>query len=252
MIPELRQQNILKIIENNEFVSIATLCQKLNVSHMTIRRDLNKLESEGLVIQISGGVKSFKKINSEPSHQDKTLMFSDEKRKIGQYAASIIPKDSCIYLDAGTTSLALCTFICNRDDLTIISNDLAVLNYLSTNSDNNLIIAGGKIRSKNLSTVGPLAALCLSKLNIDIAFLSASSFNITGISTPDEEKVVVKEQVCKQASKIVLITDSSKYGQIATYIAVPLEVIDLIITDKNLSQTAESLITSKNIELKLV
>ena len=211
-----------------------------------------KLEEEGLVVQVSGGVQAAKRLHIEPSHQVKENLMSEEKKRIGKKASAIIPKNSCIYLDAGTTSLALARFIADRNDLTVVSNDLAVMDYLALNSKSTLIMTGGIVRTENLSTVGHLTSKMILNLSIDIAFMSASSWDLRGITTPDPDKVPVKEAAVQSANKAVLICDSSKYAQYATYLAVPLDKIDMLISDVNLSELAQRSLIKQGIELSLV
>ena len=252
MIPIERRQAILRTLQHEGIARINTLAEVLHVSHMTVRRDLQKLEEEGLVVQVSGGVQASKRLHIEPSHQVKENLMSDEKNRIGKRAASIIPEKSCVYLDAGTTSLALARYLADRDDLTIVSNDLAVMDYLALNSKNILIMTGGIVRTENLSTVGFLTAKIISSLSFDLAFISASSWDMRGITTPDPDKVPVKEAAVKSANKSILICDSSKYAQYATYIAVPLNAINTVISDVNLSELAQKSLTKQGIKLELV
>ena len=226
----------------------------LPVSPLTIRRDVHKMEEDGLVVQVRGGVKSVKRLQDEPSHQEKASLFAAEKERIAAAASMLIKENSCIYLDAGTTSLALCKHLNNRNDLTIISNDIEVIHTLlsAPQCHNNLIMIGGQIRNQNFSSVGYAAANMISGYAIDIAFLSASSFDRRGITTPDPEKVPVKQAASAAANKRVLICDSSKYAQQANYVAVPLKQIDTIITDDELSEAGKDLINEAGIELIIV
>lgn len=253
-IPLLRQKTILEILNKQGFVKISALAKSFAVSPLTIRRDVHKMEEDGLVVQVRGGVKSVKRLQDEPSHQEKASLFAAEKERIAAAASMLIKENSCIYLDAGTTSLALCKHLNNRNDLTIISNDIEVIHTLLSASQchNNLIMIGGQIRNQNFSSVGYAAANMISGYAIDIAFLSASSFDRRGITTPDPEKVPVKQAASAAANKRVLICDSSKYAQQANYVAVPLKQIDTIITDDELSEAGKDLINEAGIELIIV
>ena len=225
MIPIERRQAILKSLQQEGIARINTLAEILNVSHMTVRRDLQKLEEEGLVVQVSGGVQAAKRLHIEPSHQVKENLMSEEKKRIGKKAS---------------------------DDLTVVSNDLAVMDYLALNSKSTLIMTGGIVRTENLSTVGHLTSKMILNLSFDIAFMSASSWDLRGITTPDPDKVPVKEAAVQSANKAVLICDSSKYAQYATYLAVPLDKIDMLISDVNLSELAQRSLIKQGIELSLV
>ena len=253
MIPLERRHKILEEVRKRGGVlATSELVKILNVSHMTVRRDLQKLEQEGLIVQVSGGVELSRKLNTEPSHSAKAAMCAEEKNRIGRTAASMIPRNSCIYLDAGTTSLAMCPYIEAREDLTIITNDFEVLNTLARNCKSTLIHLGGIVRAKNMSSVGPLAANTMSSLCVDVAFMSASSWDMRGITTPDIDKVTVKRAVIAASTKKILICDSSKFGQVATYLAFPLHDLDAVITDTGLPEAAVKAFEDTSIELHMV
>lgn len=253
MIPVKRRQKILNLLKRHDSViSIVELTRALKVSHMTVRRDLHKLEEDGLLIQVSGGAQMVTRINSEPSHLQKESQASNEKEAIGSYAATIIPENACIYLDAGTTSLALCRHIFKRDDLTIVSNDFEVINFLIPRTESQLIHTGGLVEKANRSCVGQFAAQLLSSMSFDIGFISASSWEIRGITTPDMRKIQVKKAVVDSSRHSVLICDSTKYAQSSKFLAVPMENIDTIITDTNLPEHAQRTLSKLELELVMV
>ena len=238
MIPVERHQQILSLVQERGVVSIAELTERLSVSHMTIRRDLQKLEEQGAVMLVSGGVRSTERLSSEPSHLDKTSMFSQEKQAIGAAAAQHIPAGSCLYLDAGTTTLALARELSQREDLLIVTNDFAIANFLIDSSQCRMIHTGGTLCRHNRSCVGETAAQTLKELSIDIAFISASCWGLRGIFTPHEERIAVKRAAAEVSRKRVLLADSSKYNKIATFQALSLNQFDTLITDSHLSASA--------------
>ncbi|PRD17413.1 DNA-binding transcriptional repressor YgbI [Pantoea coffeiphila] len=251
MIPVERHQQILSLVQERGVVSIAELTERLAVSHMTIRRDLQKLEEQGAVMLVSGGVRSTERLSSEPSHLDKTSMFSQEKQAIGAAAAQHIPRNSCLYLDAGTTTLALARELSVRDDLLIVTNDFAIANFLIDGSQCRMIHTGGTLCRDNRSSVGEAAAQALRGLSIDIAFISASCWGTRGTFTPDEEKIAVKRAASEVSRKRVLLADSSKYNKIATFLALPLEQFDGIITDPHLSASASRELAAMDIDITI-
>jgi DeoR/GlpR family transcriptional regulator of sugar metabolism len=236
MIPVERHQQILALVSERGVVSIAELTERLGVSHMTIRRDVQKLEEQGAVLSVSGGVCSAERLAAEPSHLTKTALYNDEKRAIGRLAAQHIPRHSCIYLDAGTTTLALARELVDRDDLLVVTNDFMVANLLMEASSCRVIHTGGTVCRENRSCIGEAAAHSLRQLAIDIAFISASCWGPRGLFTPDEDKVTVKKAVSEVSGKCVLLSDSSKFGKIATWLALALAQFEVIITDKQLNE----------------
>lgn len=237
MIPFERRSQILEIVHTRQTVSISELAQELDVSHMTVRRDIARLANEGKVMAVSGGVQALKPLHQEPPHGQKALTEIKQKEAIGQYAASLVPPDAVIYLDAGTTCLKIAEHLTGRDDLLIITNDFYIANQLIQANHPRCYHTGGKIDCDNYSCVGSAAAAMLQTMNIDIAFISSSSWDQKGISTPSEEKVMVKKAACKAANKVILASDASKYGRIAAFNILPLSAFDLIVTDAGFDKT---------------
>ena len=224
MIPIERHQRILALVEQRGAVSINELTEILGVSHMTIRRDVSKLEEQGLLVSVSGGVRAVSRLAAEPSHLVKSTLQSEEKQAIGALAASHIAKNSCIYLDAGTTTLALARAIL---DLQVVTNDFEITQLLIDASQCGVIHTGGTLCRENRSCVGESAARTLRHLAIDTAFISASGWDSRGIFTPDENKVTVKETVSQVSARSILLCDSSKYNQVATFMALPLSKAEM-------------------------
>ena len=228
MIPVERRQIILEMVAEKGIVSIAELTDRMNVSHMTIRRDLQKLEQQGAVVLVSGGVQSPGRVAHEPSHQVKTALAMTQKAAIGKLAASLVQPGSCIYLDAGTTTLAIAQHLIHMESLTVVTNDFVIANR---------------------SCVGEAAATMLRSLMIDQAFISASSWSVRGISTPAEDKVTVKRAIASASRQRVLVCDATKYGQVATWLALPLSEFDQIITDDGLPESASRALAKQDLSL---
>lgn len=249
MIPSARHQKILTRVTEKGTVSISELMLLLNVSHMTIRRDIQKLEAQGAIIAVSGGIQTIEKLIVESSHSDKAMQFSAEKEQIGILAAEQIGKSTSVYLDAGTTTLAIAKHIAHRDDLLIITNDLVVANFLIESSKSQLIFTGGFIHRENQSCVGEFTAQMLRNFYVDIAFVSASSWSLKGLTTPEETKVAVKRAIVDSSAKCILVSDTSKYGKIGTYFAIPIAVFDTIITDFELPDSTRNTLTEMGIKV---
>lgn len=139
----------------------------------------------------------------------------------------------------------------DRDDLLVVTNDFMVANLLMEASQCRVIHTGGTVCRENRSCVGESAARSLRHLAIDIAFISASCWGPRGLFTPDEDKVMVKQAVSEVSSKRVLLSDSSKYNRIATFLALPLESFDRVVTDTHLSESARELLSAGSCELVL-
>ena len=131
----------------------------------------------------------------------------------------------------------------------IVTNDFAIAAFLMSNSSNDIYHTGGKVARENQSTIGSKLADFLMGMNIDIAFISTSSWNLKGLSTPNEDKVIVKQSIVKASNRVYLVSDSSKYGKIATFHALDIESIDVVITDSLLAESTKLELEDKGIEI---
>ena len=252
VIPAERQRAIIALLGYEKIISFNQLADELKVSHMTIRRDIARLEEQGKVVSVSGGVQLTETMSHEPSHDTKRSLHHESKVVIGRYAAELIPQGATVYLDAGTTTLEIANHISQRDDLLIVTNDFVITSFLMSNSNCDLYHTGGKIDRENKSCVGDKTARMLQAINIDLAFVSTSSWDQRGISTPSEDKVLVKQAIVNSALRSILVSDSSKYGKIATFNAVRLDHFDMVVSDSFLPPLSGSEIRQRGIKLELV
>ncbi|MGY3859683.1 MULTISPECIES: DeoR/GlpR family DNA-binding transcription regulator [Aeromonas] len=251
MIPVERQQQILHLLAERGVVSIVELTDLLQVSHMTIRRDIQKLEQMGRVLSVSGGVSLSQRIKSEPSHATKRSLMQGAKLAIARLAAAQVAEGCTVYLDAGTTSLELARELALREDLMVVTNDFMVCAYLIEHGRCRLYHTGGQVIRDNQSCAGEATAHFLRNLHLDVAFLSSSSWDGQGISTPSEQKVPVKRAVVESAASRILICDSSKYGKVGTFNVVGWDAIDQVITDDQLPDSARELLAQHGVKLTM-
>lgn len=230
LIPAERQNFILALLAREGAVSIARLTEALAVSHMTVRRDIRQLETEGRVTSVAGGVRLPERLLAEPLRCDKSAMMADAKAAIGALAASMIPRGAVVYLDAGTTTQEIARRIVGRDDLTVVTNDFVVCATLCA-SRNRLYHTGGAVERDNQSCVGQAAAAAIARFAFDVAFVSAPSWSLRGVTTPTEDKSVVKRAALDAAARGVLVADSAKYGLVGAFVAAPLTRLAALVTD---------------------
>jgi DeoR/GlpR family transcriptional regulator of sugar metabolism len=249
MIPAQRQHLIMEKLSHSGVVTIAALSDDFGVSQMTVRRDIEKLERAGRVMSVTGGVQLPQRILSEPSHTAKTHLRYEQKVAIGRKAAEMIPSRGVIYIDAGTTTLEIARQLIGHPDLIIVTNDFIICETLAAGSQCQLHHTGGYLDRQNLSSVGEGAALGLSRFNLDIAFISTSSWGMQGISTPSEDKIALKRVAAERASRSVLVTDSTKYGKIGPFSSLPLRAFRTIVTDWDLPDSVRHAITDLGVDV---
>lgn len=252
MLPIKRQEFILDTLNKNQSSNILQLAQILNVSHMTIRRDLQTLQMQGVIVINAGEVRLNKQLYIEPNSNFKKSIAHEQKRRIAKRALSLIKDGSTIFLDGGSTSFTLCHLIKNKKDLTVVSNDFEITHFLLNNSLCKIIHTGGEVNRKSNSTAGFLAYQTISYLNIDTAFMSANAWNKDSAFTSDGAKVLLKQTVLKSSNELVLIADTSKYNKKERYRAFSIKDLNYIITDKALEPEEAAKIREQGVILMLV
>ncbi|MDR3258852.1 MAG: DeoR/GlpR family DNA-binding transcription regulator [Fusobacteriaceae bacterium] len=199
---------ILKLINKNKNIKLTEIVDKLNVSEATVRRDLNLLEEKGKIKRVHGGA-----VLMDVAEEDiifKKSIFSNEKNKIAKIAASFVKDGDKVYLDAGTTTGAMISYLAHKENITVITNGLSHLEELNKHKIQTYLI-GGRIKGTTAAIVGGSAVLSLKNYSYDIAFVGANGVNEDGYSTPDEEEAAVKSTVVGNCSRVYFLCDSSKF-----------------------------------------
>lgn len=252
LIPAQRREMILRQLRRQRVLSVNQLTEILKCSHMTVRRDIAILEQEGRAFSVPGGVRIANQVYSEPSHQTKVIAEQQEKQRMAPEAAKLMRPDMTIYLDAGTTTFCLLPFIQSLSGITVITNDLSIVLALADTPHVEVIQTGGILDHNNRSFVGGLAAATMNNLVADLAFISASSWDLQhGVTTPSALKIDVKKAVINSSSRNVLMATSSKYGTFGMYRVTSLDSFDTIITDTGLTEDAAKGIRKLGVELIL-
>lgn len=177
LIPEQRRQQILRLLRTEQVLSYRQITEALGVSQMTARRDVAALAEQGRVRALKGGASAVSRLLEEPRRADKAVTDLSAKSAIARRAAELVTDSMTIYLDAGTTIQAMRPYLEDRHGLTIVSNDLGTTLAFLDHPSVDLISVGGRVDRDNQSMIGRLAALTLSQLSLDIAFLSSSSWD---------------------------------------------------------------------------
>ncbi len=235
MLPLERKLEILKRTDKEGKVQIEQLVEELNVSGMTIRRDLAQLEKEGKVIRTHGGAVAVNPLIPETPYQNKSMTRVNQKHLIAKYAASLIPEGAQILLDSGTTTLEIAKVIKNRDDLTIVTNDLKIAAEL-IESPSEIICTGGTLQRGIGSFVGPHAQDLLNQIRVDLLFMGTHAINLEkGLTAPTMEKALIKRLMADAATTTWVVADSQKFNKSSFSQVCSLEKIEGIITDAELT-----------------
>ncbi|MEK8174178.1 DeoR/GlpR family DNA-binding transcription regulator [Streptomyces sp. M19] len=252
LIPDQRRELLLKHLRRDGVLSVQQITQIFGVSHMTVRRDIAELERQGLVFSVPGGVRIASHVHTEPSFQAKSLVEQAEKQAMAARAAELVQDGMTVYLDAGTTLLAMVPALTRRETLTVVTNDFTTVDQLMAATHLDVVHLGGRVDPSNRSSVGRLAATTVRQLALDIAFISTSSWDLLrGVTTPSDSKVEVKQAAMESAGTSVLVAGSSKFGTFGKYRVAPLTAFDTVISDTALAEAAAEGVRASGTELCL-
>lgn len=213
MLTEERYQFILSYLEEHQTITIHEIAASLGSSDSTIRRDLQALEDQELLIRIHGGAKKRHQLNYEPSMNEKKSQHQSEKSAIAKYAASLVQENDVIYLDAGSTTLEMVPFLPKNVALTVVTNSVThALRLLEEQIPT--IILGGLLKESTNAILGSTAVQQLQQLYFDKAFLGINGIDIkAGFTTPDPEEAFLKKTAAAQSQKIYVVADHSKFQE---------------------------------------
>ena len=253
MLIEERRQHILSLIQSQGRVLVDELSSNLDLSQITIRKDLDYLEAKDLLIRTHGGALPARAgALSDPTIKEKEELYHDEKVKIAKAAAAMVSEGQCIILDSGTTTTEIARSIAPLRHLTVITNALNIAADLAR-SDFEIIMIGGTLRKNSLSVVGPLADDVLREMHADIVFLGVDGFDLKiGLTTPNVLEARVNRAMVTAAEKVVVVCDSSKFNRRSLSLIVAASEIDHVITDSQLSEIDARAIRDAGIELTIV
>ncbi|WP_040949331.1 DeoR/GlpR family DNA-binding transcription regulator [Gorillibacterium massiliense] len=234
MLPLERQKKIIELLAVKKVLKLTELTEDLDVSMDTLRRDINHLSSQGKIEKIYGGVKLMETWLGESSMEERMVSHLDEKEKIARKCSDIIQDGDCIYIDSGSTTYQIAKFIKHKKNLTVVTNSIPVINELMQ-SDVELIIIGGKIRTQEQSVIAYDYIFNFHELNVRKAFICCSGITLErGISDFNMEEAITRKKMIELSSEVYIAADSTKFGKDVTVAIAPLDRIDAIITDNNL------------------
>lgn len=227
-----RHEYILKKIKEKNKVSIQELCEEMNVSSVTIRKDLKILEEKNLLFRTKGGAS-----NSNPYAIDRPILVkefinSEEKNKIAKKAVEMIKDNDSIMIGSGTTAYALARHLNPTHPLTVITPALKVALELCNKSNIEVLQLGGLIRPNSSSVAGQYAMLILDDVSCGILFLGVDGIDLEfGITISNLTEATLNQKMLSTAQKVVILADNTKFGRRGLGKVCQLEDVDYIITD---------------------
>jgi DeoR/GlpR family transcriptional regulator of sugar metabolism len=230
-----RRQQILNLLEENGSLDVGDLADRFAVTVVTIRKDLDELEREGLLQRTFGGAVFTHRSRFNRSFLERVRQHQREKRAIATAALEYIKDGDTIILDAGTTTLVLAQLLKQQTrSAFIITCSVPVALELSS-AGYDILLLGGMVRNKSLALLGRETLAMLDRYRADKAFLGSSGFTVEkGHTTPNPDDAQIKEAIMKVSKEIYVLVDSSKYGDQCLTRFAHLRDVDLTITDSHL------------------
>ena len=231
-----RHQFILNRLDEFGKVNVIKLSKDLNVSEVTIRKDLKLLEDKKLLFRTHGGANKVNPYTADKSVLIKEQINTSEKERIGLYAAQLIGQNDSVIIGSGTTAYALAMSIARENRLTVITASLNIALKLSDDPMIDVLQLGGQIRATSKSAIGSYAEKILEDLSCGILFLGADGVDLEqGITTTNLMEAKLNQKMMKAAQYTVVLADSSKMGRKGLAKICALDQIEQIITDNKIS-----------------
>lgn len=250
MFANQRQMKIYLLLREEGQAKVSYLSQKFAVSEPTVRQDLAKLESEGLVIREHGG--AYLKNMSEKvrtlslEHKDNMTM----KAAIGRKAATLINDGDSLIIDSGSTTTEIAKNMTSMSELMVVTSALNIALLLGTNSEIKILMPGGEFLAHTLSLTGARSANFFEEVHVEKLFLAAHGISHeAGVTTPGFNDLAIKKSMISSAEKIYLTVDSTKIDNTSFAVICGLSKIDYLITDSGITSVQKRKLENAGIEV---
>ncbi len=234
---QARLNTILTALQQSGSVSVEGLSKDLDVSTVTVRRDLDTLEAKGLLRRTHGGAVSIEPLFYEPFRNDRSFQaqvgrFAEEKRRIGRAAAALIKTGDTIALTPGTTTTEVVRGLPLNHNITVVTSTVNVAMELSKRKDLDIYVTGGHLRGDWFSLVGSAAAQSLSQVLIHVLFIGADGIDAKwGVSCFSPDEAQLNAAMVRHAHKKIAVVDHSKFGIVAGWRICTRKDLDIVVTD---------------------
>lgn len=253
MMAEERRTQILQIVRRAGRVRVNDLANRFSTSAVTIRNDLNELHQRGKVLRSHGGAVLPDTILRESPVYERLHANSEEKRRIGAMAATLIQDGETIILDSGTTTLEIARQIKKKQGLHVITNGVNIAAELLDARDVQTFIIGGSVRGESASISGRFSEEMFDQFSADKLFLSGAGCDLEfGVSGANLEETMVNRAMMRIAREIILVADATKFTKRSMSRIAPFSEIDSVISDTRLDEEIQEKLRSLGCNLMLV
>lgn len=228
-----RRKKITVLLSERKSVLVPELSRLFGVTEETIRRDLEKLEQNGILVRTYGGATLVEESFPEAPVEERQTINFEGKERIGRKAAALIQDGDTVFLDASTSALQVAKAIRDRKGITVITNSEKVIAELSKSDAINVISTGGILRKKSMSYVGRIAEYnIVNNYYARKAFVSCHGIALNrGLTDSNEQEADIKKAMMKCCDEVIFLCDRSKFGKLGFSVLAALEEIDCLVTD---------------------
>jgi DeoR/GlpR family transcriptional regulator of sugar metabolism len=255
LLAQQRRALILDRVRQDGGARVADLVRELHVSDMTIRRDIELLQSDGLVERVHGGATALAgSALFEPSFATKSVLQQPEKRSIADAAVGYVRPNSAIGISAGTTTYAFARRLADVPGLTVVTNGVRIADALHEirRPDQTVILTGG-VRTPSDGLVGPFAAAALRRVHLDLVFMGVHGMDErAGFTSPNPSEAETNRALIDAGRRLVVLADHTKWGMIGLSSIARLDEADVLISDWQLSDNARQILGDAVKELVVV
>jgi len=253
LLNEERRREILDLLHRDGRVLVKDLAKQFQISQITIRKDLEFLDAQGIIQRTHGGALPLPSgALLDPTLREKEKLHRKQKALIAQAAVRMVEEGQSVLLDSGTTTTAIARALKDMSQLTVITNAINIAAELA-GTKVEVILTGGTLRKNSFSLVGPLAEHTLHQLGADILFLGVDGFDTKlGLFTPNLLESEVNRAMVAIARRTVVVCDSSKFGHRSLCNIMPANGVHDVITDKQISKPDLHALKEAGVKVTLV
>ena len=228
-----RRHRILERVAEEQTIHVGDLAREFDVSEMTIRRDIRRLERDGFVRQTYGGATAHLTRALDVAFNARALQHTREKRRIGMRATHLLGDARVVFVGIGTTAEQFARFLPVRPGLVVVTASLPTASVLGTRPVE-VVALGGAVRRDELTCVGPVAAATLARFRFDLAVIGAAGLSARwGLTEVDDDEAEIQRLAIERAARVVVIADGSKIGTSANAVVAEAAAIQTLVTDRS-------------------
>ncbi|MGZ8179157.1 DeoR/GlpR family DNA-binding transcription regulator [Williamsia sp. SKLECPSW1] len=248
MLPAERRRRILDVLDRDGTARVTDLANDLNVSEMTVRRDLEALQDDEALHKVHGGAVARHSRGEEPRSSAKAVRETAEKRAIATCAVDLVEDGMTVAISAGTTTLEVARLLRDRPSLTVVTNSIPIFVEL-TDPDVALrptrptVVLTGGTRTLSDGLVGPVADAALSSFRVDVTLLGVHGLDIdAGFTTPNIAEAATNRRLIEICRTLVVVADHTKVGEVGANVIADVDRADTLVVDDGLSDAARTVL----------